>query len=77
MNQKEPDDYLHNPDPRRDRKNDAGGTIFTARGLMNLGCLFFLAAGLITLLCVHFWAPAARIETDATYPTHHSALATL
>lgn len=55
VNQQEPDDYLHNPDPKRDRKNDKGGTIFTARGLMNLGCLLFLAAGMITLLCaLHF-----------------------
>lgn len=60
MNYKEPDDYLHNPDPRRDRKNDRGGSFFTARGLANLGCLFILAAALIALLyvlgslrCVH------------------------
>jgi hypothetical protein len=48
----EPDDYLHNPDPRRDRKNDAGGTIFTARGIANLGCLLLLFLCLLTLLCV-------------------------
>ncbi|KAH9478433.1 Beta-glucan synthesis-associated protein SKN1 [Psilocybe cubensis] len=45
MNASEPDDYLHNPDPRRDRKNDSGGSIFTARGLANLGCLTLLAVG--------------------------------
>lgn len=45
----EPDDYLHNPDPRRDRKNDKGGTIVTARGIANLGCLFVLAAGCLML----------------------------
>ncbi|KIK09644.1 glycoside hydrolase family 16 protein [Laccaria amethystina LaAM-08-1] len=45
----EPDDYLHNPDPRRDRKNDKGGHIFTARGMANLGCLFVLAAGCLML----------------------------
>ncbi|KAG1749837.1 glycoside hydrolase family 16 protein [Suillus paluster] len=49
MNQAEPDDFLHNPDPRRDRKNDRGGSIFTYRGLTNLGCLIFLAVGLVTL----------------------------
>ena len=49
MNHREPDDYLHNPDPKRDRKNDQGGTIFTSRGIANLGCLFFLCAGLLTL----------------------------
>ena len=44
------DDYLHNPDPRRDRKHDMGGHIFTARGIMNIGCLLILALGLLTLL---------------------------
>lgn len=50
LNQQEPDDFLHNPDPKRDRKNDKGGTIFTVRGFLNLGCLLLLAMGLITLL---------------------------
>jgi hypothetical protein len=45
----EPDDYLHNPDPRRDRKNDQGGNVFTYRGLANLGCLAFLSLGILTL----------------------------
>ncbi|KAI8990543.1 glycoside hydrolase family 16 protein [Trametes punicea] len=45
----EPDDSLHNPDPLRDRKSDRGGTIFTARGIMNLGCIIILMGGLITL----------------------------
>lgn len=40
---------LHNPDPNRDRDNDRGGHIFTARGIGNLGCLFILVAG-ITML---------------------------
>lgn len=35
----EPDDYLHNPDPRRDRRVDKGGSVLTGRGLANLGCL--------------------------------------
>lgn len=48
-NHAEADDYLHNPDPRRDRKNDQGGTVFTARGIANLGFLLLLALGLITL----------------------------
>ncbi|KAI0041789.1 glycoside hydrolase family 16 protein [Auriscalpium vulgare] len=48
-NDPEPDDYLHNPDPKRDRKYDQGGTIFTARGLSNLGCLLVLACGIVTL----------------------------
>ncbi|KAF8890771.1 beta-glucan synthesis-associated protein SKN1 [Infundibulicybe gibba] len=45
----EPDDFLHNPDPKRDRKSDRGGHIFTARGIGNLGCLFILAAGCLML----------------------------
>lgn len=38
------DDYLHNPD-----KEDSSGTIFTLRGLANLGCLAILAIGLVML----------------------------
>ncbi|KAF4612061.1 hypothetical protein D9613_003618 [Agrocybe pediades] len=45
----EPDDYLHNPDPLRDRNIDRGGSICTARGLENLGCLFVLVAGCLML----------------------------
>jgi beta-glucanase (GH16 family) len=48
-NHPEPDDYLHNPDPRRDRKNDNGGHVLTYRGLTNLGCLLFLGTVLIAL----------------------------
>lgn len=50
LSDKEPDDYLHNPDPRRDRVNDRGGSIFTARGTANLGCLSLLIIGLLGLL---------------------------
>ena len=46
----EPDDYLHNPDPSRDRDRDRGGHICTARGIANLGCLLFLGAGIMMLL---------------------------
>ncbi|KAL0951415.1 hypothetical protein HGRIS_008107 [Hohenbuehelia grisea] len=45
----EPDDYLHNPDPRRDMKSDAGGHVFTWRGLTNLGCMLILGLGLVAL----------------------------
>ncbi|KAI9513053.1 beta-glucan synthesis-associated [Russula earlei] len=45
----EPDDYLHNPDPKRDRNNDRGGSIFTYRGLTNLGCLALLIVVLLGL----------------------------
>jgi beta-glucan synthesis-associated protein KRE6 len=51
-NHAEPDDYLHNPDPRRDRKYDQGRNIFTYRGLSNLGCLVILILALIALLFV-------------------------
>ncbi|THH13367.1 hypothetical protein EW146_g6836 [Bondarzewia mesenterica] len=49
FNDPEPDDHIHNPDPRRDRKNDKGGTIFTCRGIANLSCLFILLSGIVTL----------------------------
>ncbi|KAF5389561.1 hypothetical protein D9757_004144 [Collybiopsis confluens] len=48
-NVRESDDYLHNPDPRRDRKNDKGGTFLTARGFANLGCLALLLLCLVGL----------------------------
>ncbi|KIM66344.1 glycoside hydrolase family 16 protein [Scleroderma citrinum Foug A] len=48
-NHSEPDDYLHNPNPRRDRKHDRGGSVFTCRGLANLGCLLVLTTGLLAL----------------------------
>ncbi|KAF8140401.1 glycoside hydrolase family 16 protein [Boletus edulis] len=48
-NHHEADDFLHNPDPRRDRKFDRGGSVLTCRGLSNLGCLVFLAVGLVAL----------------------------
>ena len=50
----EPDDYLHNPDPLRDRDIDRGGHIFTARGIANLGCLLFLGGGIMMLLYGYF-----------------------
>lgn len=50
VDHQEGDDYLHNPDPRRDYKSDKGGHIFTSRGLANLGCLLILCVGMLTLL---------------------------
>jgi hypothetical protein len=50
MNVQEPDDILHNPDPKRDRHHDAGGHIFTLRGIANLGCLAVLFGGMLMLL---------------------------
>lgn len=49
MSTPEPDDVIHNPDPRRDRRNDQGGSVFTVRGLGNLGCLSILATGCLAL----------------------------
>ncbi|KAJ8690649.1 hypothetical protein PTI98_012059 [Pleurotus ostreatus] len=49
MSVPEPDDYLHNPDPRRDRKIDRGGSVFSSRGIANLGCLLILALGMLML----------------------------
>lgn len=49
MNHPEPDDYLHNPDPKRDRRSDRGGSIFTLRGLENIGCIAVLVLALMAL----------------------------
>ncbi|KZP22000.1 glycoside hydrolase family 16 protein [Athelia psychrophila] len=45
----EEDDNLHNPDPRQGRHQINTGSIFTGRGLSNLGCLFVLVAAVLTL----------------------------
>ena len=49
---READDSIHNPDPRRDKYIDNGGTFLTSRSIANLGCLAIIALGIITLLCV-------------------------
>ncbi|CAK5274062.1 unnamed protein product [Mycena citricolor] len=43
----EPDDALHNPDPRLDR--GPSRNIFTGRGMQNLGCLLIMAACIVAL----------------------------
>ena len=75
LNHAEADDYLHNPDPKRDRASDGGGHIFTARGLANLGCLATLAMAVITLLYA-LWFPVPRdAKTDhAPVPAIPSSL---
>ncbi|KAK7064355.1 glycoside hydrolase family 16 protein [Favolaschia claudopus] len=60
-NHPEPDDALHAVDPRRDRTIDRGGSVFTGRGILNLGCLLVLGLGLLGLfagypLISHFTA---------------------
>ncbi|KAH9944099.1 glycoside hydrolase family 16 protein [Epithele typhae] len=49
FNHPEDDDSLHNPNPKRDHRADKGGSVFTARGLMNLGCILFLATAILML----------------------------
>ncbi|TFK84551.1 glycoside hydrolase family 16 protein [Polyporus arcularius HHB13444] len=49
----EADDKLHTPDPVRDHKRDGGGTVFTARGIVNLGCTFFLVAVMLALFVAY------------------------
>ncbi|KAF8609468.1 glycoside hydrolase family 16 protein [Ceratobasidium sp. AG-I] len=49
----EGDDYLHNPDPRRDRQNDMSSSMFTSRGIANLGCLAILALAFVGLFFVY------------------------
>jgi len=45
----ESDDYLHNPDPIRDYKNDYGARICIRRGLANLGCMMIVLLGCLLL----------------------------
>lgn len=66
MNVREPDDHLHNPDPKRDRHYDAGGSIFTARGIANLGCLLILVTGMLLLLFVCFKSPLLGTSPTST-----------
>ncbi|EIW76863.1 glycoside hydrolase family 16 protein [Coniophora puteana RWD-64-598 SS2] len=49
----ESDDYLHNPDPVRDYKNDYGARICTRRGLANLGCMMIVLLGCLLLFAVY------------------------
>jgi len=46
------DDWLHNPDPKRDKANDFGSSLFTMRGCTNIGCLLVLGIALLGLLLV-------------------------
>ncbi|GLB35997.1 putative glycoside hydrolase family 16 protein [Lyophyllum shimeji] len=67
LNYPESDDFLHNPDPRRDRKCDIRGDVLTVRGLTNLGCLIVLGVGLVSLfagypLISHFTAKKQSLQ---------------
>ncbi|WVQ79795.1 hypothetical protein IAT38_001895 [Cryptococcus sp. DSM 104549] len=44
----EDDDFVHNPDPRGYGLHNRG-TIFTARGFVNIGCLIIIALAFVTL----------------------------
>ncbi|KIK67788.1 glycoside hydrolase family 16 protein [Collybiopsis luxurians FD-317 M1] len=48
-NYPENDDYLHNPDVRRGKIVDHVGTVFTGRGLANVGFLLLLCGALLLL----------------------------
>ncbi|KAG9082147.1 hypothetical protein FRC07_014296, partial [Ceratobasidium sp. 392] len=48
LNDPEPDDELHNPDPRRDRTYDRH-VAFSVRGLINVGCLALVVLALVML----------------------------
>ena len=48
----EPDDHLHNPDPKG--SSYGRGHIFTFRGIMNLGFLLALVLGMAMLLYAFF-----------------------
>jgi beta-glucan synthesis-associated protein KRE6 len=68
----EDDDWLH--DPRKGKGINDRGTIFTLRGISNVGCLAILAVGLTTLLYVSLTtkltppASANSRITSAGYP---------
>ncbi|KAI0052470.1 glycoside hydrolase family 16 protein [Auriscalpium vulgare] len=73
MSTPEPDDFLHNPDPKRDLRHDGGGHIFTSRGVTNLGCLFILAAGILMLLYAAPSSPQLTLShprPSAGYPIY-------
>ncbi|KAF8648209.1 hypothetical protein AX16_006348 [Volvariella volvacea WC 439] len=65
MDVTEADDALHNPDPRRDSVSDKRGSVFTSRGLANLGCMAVLTVGIITLL----YAFLLSVRSSLTRPS--------
>ncbi|OWZ49099.1 glucosidase [Cryptococcus neoformans c45] len=65
----EEDDWMHNPDPIKNHNYDRG-TIFTPRGLINVGCLVMLILCLVTLfagypIITHF--TDTEIKTNGAY----------
>ncbi|KAG2008507.1 beta-glucan synthesis-associated protein KRE6 [Coprinopsis cinerea AmutBmut pab1-1] len=51
MDVREPDDELHNPDPKQDSSKTEWSS-FSYRGMSNLGCLSILIVGMLVLLWV-------------------------
>nr|GAT57878.1 predicted protein [Mycena chlorophos] len=47
ISRSEPDDALHNPDPRAGKNGAGNGSIFTRRGFWNIGCLVLMAVIII------------------------------
>ncbi|QRW07225.1 glycoside hydrolase family 16 protein [Ceratobasidium sp. AG-Ba] len=69
--QPEPDDDLHNPDPKRDRHNDLGGSMLSLRGIMNLGCLSLLILGLVGLFAVYPLVSAFLKDQPSTFGAYN------
>ncbi|KAL1677314.1 glycoside hydrolase family 16 protein [Schizophyllum commune] len=66
LGSQEPDDWLHNPDPRRDRQVDNDINIFTSRGLTNLGCLVLLVFAMVGLFAVYPMVSALTKTNQST-----------
>lgn len=70
LNQAEPDDDLHNPDPTRDRSSDKAGPILTLRGFTNLGCLALLVGMILTLFAgypIISWAKKSVLSSNGGF----------
>ncbi|KAI9631792.1 beta-glucan synthesis-associated [Dioszegia hungarica] len=63
----EADDDLHNPDPKRGSKHDRLGTIFTSRGVINIGCLVIVLCLLLGLFAAY---PIASYYTSNSLGTN-------
>ncbi|KAK7462915.1 hypothetical protein VKT23_007495 [Stygiomarasmius scandens] len=61
------DDWLHNPDPKRDKANDFGSSLFTVRGCTNIGCLLVLGIALLGLFAGY---PVATYFTRSLMSTN-------
>lgn len=64
MDTPESDDDLHNPDPRKEKELDEAETIYSARGLANLGCLLLLLFCVMALLFVLLILPRVALHAQ-------------